>query len=33
MIRPYNDIVGFEWFASIRMDIESLKDPKARPRK
>ena len=33
VIRPYQHAVGSEWFASIRMDIESLQDPKARPRK
>ena len=33
VIRPYQHAVGSEWFASIRMDIESLQDPKARLRK
>lgn len=32
MLRPYSGTVGREWFASLRMDPESLTDPKARPR-
>ena len=32
-LRSYNHKVGSEWFANIRMDIGSLKDPNARPRK
>ena len=31
-LRPYNHKIGGEWFANIRMDIESLKDPNARLR-
>ena len=31
-LRPYNHKIGDEWFANIRMDIESLEDPQARPR-
>jgi len=31
-LRPYNYKIGDEWFANIRMDIESLEDPKARLR-
>ena len=31
-LRPYNHKIGAEWFANIRMDIESLEDPQARPR-
>lgn len=31
-LRPYTRIVGEEWFANLRMDPESLKDPTARPR-
>jgi len=31
-LRPYNHKVGDEWFTNIRMDIESLKEPKARLR-
>ena len=32
LLRKYNQNVGSEWFANIRMDIESLQDPSARPR-
>jgi hypothetical protein len=31
-LRPYDRISGSEWFATLRMDAESLTDPKARPR-
>ena len=31
-LRPYSAIPGTEWFAQVRMDIESLRDPAARPR-
>lgn len=31
-LRPYNQEVGAEWFANLRMDPESLSDPSARPR-
>ena len=31
-LRPYKHEVGKEWFAHLRMDIESLDDPRARPR-
>jgi len=31
-IRDYKYVVGNEWFANLRMDIESLNDKKARPR-
>ena len=31
-LRPYKHEIGKEWFTSLRMDIESLDDPKARPR-
>jgi len=31
-LRPYSHKIGGEWFANIRMDIESLKDPNARLR-
>lgn len=31
-LRPYAGVVGEEWFANLRMDIESLSDPTARPR-
>jgi hypothetical protein len=31
-LRPYTKIPGTEWFANLRMDIGSLRDPKARPR-
>ncbi len=31
-LRPYLRVVGEEWFANLRMDIESLADPVARPR-
>jgi hypothetical protein len=31
-LRPYAGLVGKEWFANLRMDIESLSDPTARPR-
>ena len=32
VLRPYTATVGEEWFAKVRMDKESLTDPKARPR-
>jgi len=32
LLRKYNQNVGSEWFANLRMDIESLQDPSARPR-
>lgn len=32
VLRPYRNVIGEEWFASLRMDPESLSDPKARPR-
>lgn len=31
-LRPYAKAPGTEWFAHLRMDITSLRDPKARPR-
>ena len=31
-LRPYRHEIGKEWFAHLRMDIESLDDPRARPR-
>ncbi len=31
-LRPYLGVAGQEWFANLRMDPESLTDPKARPR-
>lgn len=31
-LRPYTKAPGKEWFARLRMDIESLRDPAARPR-
>jgi len=31
-LRPYTKTPGKEWFAHLRMDIESLRDPSARPR-
>jgi hypothetical protein len=31
-LRPYTRPIGQEWFAKLRMDPESLSDPKARPR-
>jgi hypothetical protein len=31
-LRPYNRKIGDEWFADLRMDLESLADPSARPR-
>ena len=31
-LRSYTAQIGEEWFAKVRMDIESLTDPKARPR-
>lgn len=31
-LRPYPKTPGKEWFAHLRMDIESLRDPSARPR-
>ena len=30
ILRPYKYKIGSEWFANIRMDIESLRDPNAR---
>lgn len=32
ILRPYKHQIGKEWFANLRMDIESLSDPKARLR-
>jgi hypothetical protein len=32
VLRPYRAVIGEEWFANLRMDPESLSDPKARPR-
>jgi hypothetical protein len=32
-LRPYQHEIGKEWFANLRMDIESLSDPLARARK
>ena len=32
VLRSYTPKIGNEWFAKVRMDIESLTDPKARPR-
>jgi hypothetical protein len=32
IIRPYKHKIGSEWFANIRMDIDSLSDPDARLR-
>jgi hypothetical protein len=31
-LREYKAVIGREWFANLRMDIESLEDPTARPR-
>jgi hypothetical protein len=31
-LRPYRCVVGQEWFANLRLDPESLRDPTARPR-
>ncbi len=31
-LHPYRKVVGEEWFANLRMNIESLSDPNARPR-
>ena len=31
-LRPYPHEIGKEWFATLRMDIESLEDPSARKR-
>jgi hypothetical protein len=31
-LRPYKHKIGEEWFANLRMDIESLKDLSAKPR-
>ena len=31
-LRPYNGVIGQEWFANLRMDSASLSDPTARPR-
>ena len=31
-LRPYTPDAGYEWFAALRMDRESLTDPAARPR-
>jgi hypothetical protein len=31
-LRPYARVIGEEWFANLRMDEASLKDPGARPR-
>lgn len=31
-LRPYTKTIGKEWFAHLRMDEASLKDPTARPR-
>ena len=31
-LRPYRHTPGGEWFATLRMDVESLTDPRARPR-
>ena len=31
-LRPYTKAVGTEWFAGLRMDVQSLRDPAARPR-
>jgi hypothetical protein len=31
-LRPYPKVAGTEWFAGLRMDIQSLRDPAARPR-
>lgn len=30
--RPYQRVIGSEWFAALRMDVESLKSANARPR-
>jgi hypothetical protein len=32
ILRAYKNVSGEEWFSNLRMDIESLEDPKARPR-
>ena len=32
-LRDYKPVIGSEWFANIRMDIESLSDKTARPRR
>jgi hypothetical protein len=32
VLRPYKKEIGREWFESLRMDIQSLNDPSARPR-
>lgn len=32
LLRPYTQTIGFEWFANLRLDPESLLDPSARPR-
>ena len=32
VLRPYAGRAGEEWFASLRMDLDSLKDPTARLR-
>jgi hypothetical protein len=31
-LRPYTKAPSKEWFAHLRMDAKSLRDPKARPR-
>jgi hypothetical protein len=31
-LRPYSGTVGQEWFTRLRLDVESLTDPAARPR-